>query len=51
MVRDSSAVITRNIMVSRWEQILHLGSYQGFWQWFITLRITRFLDYDNHFTS
>jgi hypothetical protein len=28
-----------------------LSSYQGFWQWYITLRITRFLDYDNHFIS
>jgi hypothetical protein len=51
MMRDSSTVITRNIMVTWWVQILHLGSYQKFWQWYITLRITRFLDYDNHFIS
>lgn len=44
---DATAVITRNIMASQWEQILRLASYQGFWQWYITLRITRFLDFDN----
>jgi len=48
---DSSAVIIRNITVSRWEQILYIGIYQGFWQWYSTLRITRFLDYYNHSIS